>query len=64
MEDKTLKFKAWLVERGIKQSEIAELLNINLTNVNEKLNGKQPFTLEQIKTICGQYDLSADEYFI
>ncbi len=64
MEDKTLKFKAWLVERGIKQSEIAELLNINLTNVNEKLNGKQPFTLEQIKTICGKYDLSADEYFI
>ena len=64
MEDKTLKFKAWLVEKGIKQSEIAELLNINLTNVNEKLNGKQPFTLEQIKTICGKYDLSADEYFI
>lgn len=64
MEDNTLKFKAWLVERGIKQSEIAELLNINLTNVNEKLNGKQPFTLEQIKTICGKYDLSADEYFI
>ena len=64
MEDKTLKFKAFLVERGIKQSEIAELLNINLTNVNEKLNGKQPFTLEQIKTICGKYDLSADEYFI
>ena len=64
MEDKTLKFKAWLVERGIKQSEIAELLNITLANVNEKLNGKQPFTLEQIKTICGKYDLSADEYFI
>ena len=59
-----LKFKAYCVEHGIKQSEIAELLKISLQNVNRKLNGKEPFTLEQVKLICKTYGISADEYFI
>lgn len=59
-----LKFKGYCAANGIKQSEIAEVLGINVTNVNEKLNGKQPFTLEQVKKLCEKYQISADEYFI
>lgn len=60
----TLKFKGFCVSNGIKQKDISKLLDINIQNVNEKINGKQPFTLEQVKIICKHYGISADEYFI
>lgn len=60
MDGKNLKFKAWLVEHEIKQSEVAELLGIDISNANLKINGNQPFTLEQVKLICQKYDISAD----
>lgn len=55
-----LSFKGWMVENNIKQSEIAELLDISLQSVNLKVNGKQDFSLPQISAICGRYGLSAD----
>lgn len=60
MEGNNLKFKAWLVEHGIKQSDLAELLDLDISNVNEKVNGKQEFTMPQVKLICAKYGLSAD----
>lgn len=59
-----LKFKGYCAEHGIKQKEIAELLDIDLSNVNEKLNGKQQFTVSQIRLLCDRYNISADDYFI
>lgn len=59
-----LKFKGYCAEHGIKQSEIAELLGITVSNVNLKLNDKQPFTLEQVKQLCEHYGISADIYFV
>ena len=59
-----LRFKAYCVANRIKQEEIAELLGIHLNNVNEKLNGKQQFTLEQVKILCKHYGISADDYFV
>lgn len=64
MPSGNLKFKGWLVENSIKQSEIAELLEIDQVNVNAKINNKQPWTLQQVKTICQHYGISADIYFI
>lgn len=58
------KFKGYCAERGIKQTELAELLDITPANMSEKMNGKQPFTLIQVKKICETYQISADEYFI
>lgn len=55
-----LSFKAWMVANNIKQSEIAELLDISLQSVNLKVNGKQDFTLPQVKKICERYGISAD----
>lgn len=59
-----LKFKGFMAENGIKQTEIAEVLEIDVANVNLKVNGKQDFTLAQIRTLCEKYHISADEYFI
>lgn len=60
----SLKFKGYCAEHGIKQAELAELLDITVSNLNEKINGKQPFTLSQVKIICEKYGISADEYFL
>ena len=59
-----LKFKGWLVEHQIKQADLAELLGITSENVNAKLNGRQEFTLSQVKKICDTYGISADDFFV
>ena len=59
-----LKFKGYCAENRIKQLEIAEILNISIQSVNKKLNGKEPFTFEQVKTLCKHFNISADEYFV
>lgn len=59
-----LKFKGYCAENRIKQLEIAEILKLTVQSVNKKLNGKEPFTFEQIKTLCKHYNISADEYFV
>lgn len=60
-----LKFKGYCAEHNIKLAEVAEVIGIkNIQNVSEKMNGKQPWTLGQVKMLCEHYHLSADEYFI
>jgi plasmid maintenance system antidote protein VapI len=59
-----LKFKGYCAEHGIKQKEIADLLKITVESANKKINGKEPFTFEQVKTLCNHYQISADVYFI
>lgn len=59
-----LKFKAWLVENEIKQKEVADLLEISVENLNKKVNGKQKFTLAQVKRICQKYGISADLFIV
>lgn len=59
-----LKFKGYLAEHNIKQREVAEILGIKVQNLNRKLNGWEPFTLAQVKTLCKHYGISADEYFV
>ena len=59
-----LKFKAWLVENNIKQKDVADLLEISIENLNAKVNGRQNFTLSQVKKLCETYNISADLFFI
>ena len=58
-----LKFKGFMAENKITQAELAELLKIDVSNVNLKVNGKQAWTLAQVKAICEKYNISAQEYF-
>lgn len=59
------KFKAFLVERGIQQKDIAELISMSRSRLNLILNGKRDadFTGKQIEKICNTYAISADDYF-
>lgn len=59
-----LKFKAYCVANRIKQKDVAKLLNITVSNLNLKMNGKEPFTLAQVKILCEHFKISADEFFI
>lgn len=60
----TLKFKGFLAERQITQAQLAEVLGLSPQSVNKKVNGKEDFSLAQIKKICAEYGISADEYFL
>ena len=55
-----LRFKGWLAENNITQREIADLLGLSQQSVYKKVNGKEDFTLVQIKAICERYNISAD----
>lgn len=58
------RFKGYMASHDIKQSEIAEILGITVENANAKINGRQDFTLPQIRTLCQRYGISADDFFI
>lgn len=60
------KFKNYLVEQGIKQSEVAELLGISRSQLNMILNGQRDndFMVNQVITLCNHYNLNADDYFL
>lgn len=57
------KFKAYCIEQHIKQRDIAELLGVSIGTVNRKLNNRSVFTLQEVKTLCMSYHISADKYF-
>ena len=59
-----MKFKAWLTENKIKQKEVADLLGISRELLNAKLNGRQEFTLSQVRRLCEYYKISADDFFV
>ena len=59
------KLKAYFVENGIKQREVAELLGISRVTLSYKLNRNRnsDFTLKEVRTLCGRCNLPADEFF-
>lgn len=59
------KLKAYFVENGIKQKEVAELLGISRVTLSYKLNRYRnyDFTLKEVRKFCSRYNLPADEYF-
>lgn len=58
------KFKGYCVEHGIRQKDICELLGLSESIVNQKMNGRLDWTLEQVRTLCKHYGISADIYFV
>ena len=45
------KLRGIMAEKGIKQIDLADRLNISLQAVNNKFTGKTEFTLKEIKEI-------------
>lgn len=59
------KFKAFLDENGVKQSEVAELLKKSTSALNQNLNGTGgDFSIAEVRIICQRYSISSDEYFL
>lgn len=57
-----LAFKSWLVLNGVTQRELAEFLGISKQSVNKKVNGKEDWSLDQARKICGRYHVSANVF--
>lgn len=59
------KFKEFLMEKGIKQKEVAKLLDKSQTALNQNLNGTGgDFSLLEIRKLCKEFGISGDEYFL
>lgn len=59
------KFKAFLEEKGIKQSQLASLLNKSTPAVNQNLNGTGgDFSITEVRQMCKVFNISADDFFI
>ncbi|KLU64055.1 helix-turn-helix domain protein [Desulfosporosinus acididurans] len=60
-----LKFKAFLVEKGIPQVEVAKIVGKSKTALNQNLNGTGgDLSLPDVRKICHALKISADEFFI
>ncbi|WP_096269368.1 helix-turn-helix domain-containing protein [Paucisalibacillus globulus] len=58
------KFKGLLVELGIRQTEIADLLGMNRSSLNSILNGQgRDFKVSEVRTICEHLNISPEVYF-
>lgn len=59
------KFKGFMVEHGIKQKEVAILLDKSQSAFNQNLNGTGgDFTIPELRLLCKTYNISADEFFL
>lgn len=59
------KFKAFLIENGIKQSELAKDLGKSVSALNQNINGTGgDFNLKELRYISSTYNISIDEIYL
>lgn len=56
------KLKLYLVENGITQIELSRKTGIKIKQINQSLNGKRRFTIEEFELILGALNESADKF--
>lgn len=57
------KVKGYLVEKGIKQKEVAAVLKMTTSTFNNKLNGFSDFTISDVKKMCYEFGMNAEIFF-
>jgi len=57
-----LKLKARLVEKGLRQSDLAKRLGISVQALNRKLNGISDFRLSELEEIAKALDIDEHQY--
>lgn len=57
-----LAFKGWMAANNVSQKEIATLLGISYRTANAKVNGKQDWTIAQLRILKARYGVSADMF--
>lgn len=61
----TLKLKAKIIEKGLNQDKVAKKMGITLQTFNAKLNGRSPWTLENILKLKEILNLqNIEEFFL
>ncbi len=55
-----LKVKGFFVANAIRQKEVADILNIAPTTLNQKLNGYLHFTFDEVEKICDEYGVGPE----
>lgn len=59
------KFKAFLAQNGIRQTEVAKLLGKSKSALNQNINGTGgDFSLQEVRLLCKYFQISADDYFL
>ncbi len=59
------KLKGYFVENNISQQDVANLLEINRSTLNSKLNrNKADFTMEEARLISLEYGLDMNQFFL
>lgn len=59
-----IKLKTLMIERGIKQKELADVLGITQSLFSQKLNkNKSRFSVEEVILICDHLNINMHEYF-
>lgn len=56
------KLKGLIVSRDETQAQLAEVLNINPTTLNQKINNRARFFSDEMVIIKQHYNLSAEEF--
>lgn len=58
------KLKAFFVEHGINQQEVADSLGLTRSTFNSKLNRNHAdFSLAEVRFLCRTYNLDANDFF-
>lgn len=57
------KVKGFLVENGIRQKDVANMLKMSISTFNNKLNGIGDFTITDVKKMCTELEVEADIFF-
>ena len=56
----TNKLKAALVESGLSQRKLAEIMNVSKNTINAKINGKSPITINEAIFLRNKLNLSKE----
>ena len=54
--------KGVIVSHGETQTQLAEILNMNPTTLNQKVNGRARFYDDEMLAIKNHYNLSAEDF--
>ena len=57
------RLKGLMVEKSISQNDLARMLNVSVSTLNFKINGKSDFTISEGKKLKIIFEKSLDEIF-
>lgn len=60
-----VELKKFMLENGIKQREIAEMLGVGASTMSQKLNRRgADFSLAEVRVLCDAYSLDPEFFFL